>query len=209
MATELTLAMRTVGWRRCVGVAGLSAGFLFGTPLYLPHIAHFQANSDFLPLENDLAAMGASRLQRQVQCMDMVQGCYTALYHLKIVQSTGMIGDTLLFATEKSPVVDYYRGQYWEELTSSPPAVIVLSNEWFGHASSFDKLNQWPSFSSYLQDHYDLVVERNLRQRGAYAYRTQEKDHAYRIYLRKGASFPLPQPGNARVEIEPDGHRSL
>jgi hypothetical protein len=191
MAIELTLALRTVGWQRCVGVAGLSVGFLFGTSLYLPHVAHFRENSDSVPLESDLAVMGTNRLQHQMQCMDMVQGCYAALYHLGIVQSTGTVGDTLLFATETSPVVDYYRDQYWKELIGNPPAVIVLTNEWFSHPSSFDKINQWPRFSSYLQDHYELVVERNLNQRGAN--RIQEANHAYRIYLRKGASFPLPQ----------------
>jgi hypothetical protein len=191
MATELTLAMRTAGWPRCVGVAGLSAGILFGAPLYLNHVAHLHADSDYLSLENDLASMGAPRLQHQVQCIDLVQGCYTALYHLKIVQSTGMIGDALLFATEKSPVVDYYRNQYWNELTSNPPAVIVLTNEWFSHNSSFDKINQWPSFSSYLHDNYRLVIARNFDQQPGQLYRTQQADRAYRIYLRKGVSLSL------------------
>jgi hypothetical protein len=193
MTTELTLAMRTTGWRRWVGVAGLSAGILFGAPLYLYHADQLHADSDFVSLESDLASMGASRLQHQVQCMDMVQGCYTALYHLKVVQSTGVMGDALLFATEKSPVVDYYREQYWKQLTSNPPAVIVLTNEWFSHQSTFDKINQWPSFSSYLRDNYQLVIARNFDQQSGQLYRTQSTDRAYRIYLRKGVSLPLPQ----------------
>jgi hypothetical protein len=193
MATELTLAMRTAGWRRCVGVAGLTAGILFCAPLYLYHTSYFQADRDFVPLEKDLTTMGTSRLQRQVQCIDMVQGCYTALYHLKLVQSSGMVGDTLLFASEKSPVVDYYRDRYWKELTSNPPSVIVLTNEWFGHNPSFDKINQWPRFSGYLQDHYQLVAERKPSPKSAHVDRVLELDHAYRIYLRKGVSFPLPQ----------------
>jgi hypothetical protein len=192
MATELTLAMRTAGWRRWLGITGLSFGLLLGVPLYLYHVDHFRTDSDFLSLQNDLATMGANQLQRQVQCMDMVQGCYTALYHLKIVQSSGLVGDTLLFATETSPVVDYYRDQYWKELTSNPPAVIVLTNEWFSHNPSFDKINQWPSFSSFLQDHYQLIVERKMNQDAAHAHRTQEVNHAYRIYLRKGVALPLP-----------------
>ena len=102
-----------------------------------------------------------------------------------------MIGDALLFATEKSPVVDYYRNQYWNELTSNPPAVIVLTNEWFSHNSSFDKINQWPSFSSYLHDNYRLVIARNFDQQPGQLYRTQQADRAYRIYLRKGVSLSL------------------
>ena len=192
MATELALALRMTGWRRCIGVAGLSAGILFAASLYLRHVEHLHADTDFVSLENDLASIGASRLQRQIQCMDLVQGCYTALYHLKIVQSTGMMGDVLLFASEKSPVVDYYRDQYWKQLTSNPPAVIVLTNEWFGHRSSFDKINQWPSFAGYLRDNYQLVIARNFAEQPGRLYRTQSTDHAYRIYLRKGAVLPLP-----------------
>jgi hypothetical protein len=109
------------------------------------------------------------------------------------VQTTGMMGDVLLFATEKSPVVDYYRDQYWKELTSNPPAVIVLTNEWFGHKSTFDKINQWPSFATYLRDNYQLVVARKLKEQPGRLYRTQSTDHAYRIYLRKGVSLPLAQ----------------
>ncbi|HEY3988794.1 MAG TPA: hypothetical protein VGM02_05810 [Acidobacteriaceae bacterium] len=193
MACELTLSMRAAGWRRWVGVAGLTAGVVLTLPLYLSHVDHFRADNDFMSLQNDLASMGVSRLQHQVQCMDLVQGCYTALYHLKVVQSTGMIGDALFFATEKSPVVDYYRNQYWKELTSNPPAVIVLTNEWFSHPSSFDKINQWPSFAAYLRDNYRLVVARNFSRQTGRAYRTQEIDRAYRIYLRNGVSLPLPQ----------------
>jgi hypothetical protein len=192
MATELALALRMAGWRRCIGVAGLSAGILVVAPLYLYHVHHFHADNDYVSLENDLASIGASRLQRRVQCMDLVQGCYTALYHLKIVQSTGMMGDVLLFASEKSPVVDYYRDQYWKQLTSNPPAVIVLTNEWFGHRSSFDKINQWTSFAGYLRDNYQLVIARNFSEQPGRLYRTQSTDHAYRIYLRRGVALPLP-----------------
>jgi hypothetical protein len=172
---------------------GLTAGLLVGVPLYLYHAAHLHADTDFVPLQNDLAAIGAGRLQRQVQCMDMVQGCYTALYHLRIVQSTGITGDGLLFATEKSPVVDYYRDEYWKELTSNPPALIVLTNEWFSHPPSFNKINQWPIFAKYLEDNYRLAIARNFDQGANDAHRVQAENHAYRIYVRNGVSLPLPQ----------------
>ena len=193
MALVLALAMRATGCRRWAGVLGLTAGLVVGVPLYLYHAAHLHADTDFVPLQNDLATIGASRLQRQVQCMDMVQGCYTALYHLRIVQSTGIIGDGLLFATEKSPVVDYYRNEYWKAVTSNPPAVIVLTNEWFSHPPSFHKINQWPIFSKYLEDHYRLAIARNFEQGANDAHRVQAEDHAYRIYVRNGVSLPLPQ----------------
>ena len=193
MALVLAPAMRSPGCQRWLGMLGLTAGLLVGVPLYLYHAAHLHADTDFVPLQNDLAAIGAGRLQRQVQCMDMVQGCYTALYHLRIVQSTGITGDGLLFATEKSPVVDYYRDEYWKELTSNPPALIVLTNEWFSHPPSFNKINQWPIFAKYLEDNYRLAIARNFDQGANDAHRVQAENHAYRIYVRNGISLPLPQ----------------
>lgn len=192
MTIELALAMRAAGWRRWVGIAGLAAGVLVSAPLYLAHAARFHADNDFLPIQRDLASLGTDSLQRQVQCLDVVQGCYSALYHLKLVQNTGMVGDILLFATQKSPVVDYYREFYWKQLTTNPPAVIVVTNQWFGHHPSFGKLDQWPAFAAYLQDHYNLVVARKIAHPAGDIYRTQEEDHAYRIYVRKGVSLRLP-----------------
>ncbi|MDQ1692968.1 MAG: hypothetical protein QOH85_503 [Acidobacteriaceae bacterium] len=177
MAIELTLAMRRTGWVRIAGVAGLAAATLTGVPLYLRFVHRLQPVSNFtLALERDLAAMGTDRLQHEVQCMDLVEGCYTALYHLKLVQSTGMMGDLLLFSANESTVVDQYRSGYWKQLTAKPPAVIVLTNEWFGHLPSFDKLGAWPSFASYLEANYQMTIARDF---------PEEADHAYRVYLRK------------------------
>lgn len=180
MGIELTLAMRRTGWVRIAGVAGLAAATLCGVPLYLRFIHQLQPVSNFtLSLERDLAEMGTDRLQAEVQCMDLVEGCYTALYHLKLVQSTGMMGDLLLFSQHDSPVVDQYRRDYWTQLTTKPPAVIVLTNEWFGHLPSFDKLSAWPRFAGYLADRYQMVTARDFHD---------EAGHAYRIYVRRGAS---------------------
>lgn len=183
MAIELTLAMRNAGWMRTVGVAGLFAGTLYGVPTYLYRVHRLDPVSGFTnSLETDLSSIGRDRLEHQVQCMDLVQGCYTALYHLKLVQSSGLMGDLLLFAVNTSPVVDHYRDAYWNELASNPPSVIVVSNEWFGHLPSFDKLHQWPRFASYLQDNYQLVISKNF---------DTEAHHAYRIYVRKGVPLPI------------------
>jgi hypothetical protein len=86
------------------------------------------------------------------------------------------MGDLLLFSANDSPVVDRYRDEYWNQLTTRPPAVIVLTNEWFGHLPSFDKLGAWPIFASYLEGHYQMVIARDFHD---------EADHAYRVYLRK------------------------
>jgi hypothetical protein len=91
------------------------------------------------------------------------------------------MGDLLLFAPDKSPVVDYYRAEFFNSLMKNPPSVIVLSNEWFNRLPTFDKLNQWPQFAEYLAENYKLVISREF---------DAEAHHAYRIYARDDMSFP-------------------
>ena len=95
-------------------------------------------------LQVDLQRLGGSSLQNRVQCLDMVSGCYRALYRLGLVQSTGFMGDLALFAPDDGNVVPYSRRLFWDDMHNNPPQVIVLSSEWFGVTYSFDKLNAWP-----------------------------------------------------------------
>ena len=188
IAIQLTLAMRNAeGWVRVVAIAGMSIGVLVWVPITTKLTLQLHPPNLFTPaLEKDLNSIGTDRLQNKVQCLDLIDGCLNALYHLRIVQSTGSMGDLLLFAPEKSPVVDYYRVEFWNSLMKNPPSVIVLSNEWFNRLPTFDKLNQWPQLAAYLAENYKLVISRQF---------DEEWHHAYRIYVRDGISFPaLDQP---------------
>jgi hypothetical protein len=92
------------------------------------------------------------------------------------------MGDLLLFAPEKSPVVDYYyRVEFLNSLMRNPPSVIVLTNEWFYRLPTFAKLNEWPQSARYLEENYKLVISREF---------DAENHHGYRIYVRGGMSFP-------------------
>jgi hypothetical protein len=183
IAIQLTLAMRRAEpWVKGVAIAGLSVGVLLLVPIYMQTMLQMHPVNLFTPaLEDDLSRMGADHLQNKVQCLDLVDGCLNALYHLHIVQSTGSMGDLLLFAPDKGPVVDYYRDEFWNSLMKNPPSVIVLSNEWFNRVPTFAKVNEWPQFSGYLAKNYKLVISREF---------DQEAHHAYRIYVRLGMSFP-------------------
>jgi hypothetical protein len=165
-----------------VAITGLAVGVLVLVPLYTQTTLRTYPVNLFTPaLEDDLNRMGSDHLQNKVQCLDLIDGCLNALYHLRIVQSTGSMGDLLLFAPDKGPVVDYYRREFWNSLVKNPPSVIVLSNEWFNREPTFDKLNEWPQFSGYLAGNYKLVISRQF---------DEEAHHAYRIYVRHGMSFP-------------------
>lgn len=183
-ATELMLAQRSAKWTKLVaiGVAGMAAGIFIAVPTYVRRLQAFPKTSQYtVSLESDLRQMGGDRLNRRVQCLDMLDGCFTALYHLQLLPSTGNIGDLLLFFPKNSPVVQEYRDKFWNEIVSSPPSVIVLSNECFNHAPTFDKLKSWPKFNDYLFANYQPVIERQFK----------EEDRAYRIYKRKDDALSL------------------
>ena len=182
MAMELALAMQKRGWVKAVGIAGMVLGVLIMVPTYVHRVLLIPPTNEYAPsLERDLTRLGGDRLQRKVQCLDVVDGCLNTLYHLKLVQSTNSLGDLLYFSPQPSRVVDYYRSQFWDQLNKNPPSVIVLSNEWFDRPSSFDKVNEWPQFASYLDENYNLAISREF---------PIEQQRAYRIYVRKGVILP-------------------
>ena len=142
----------------------------------------FYSNIFTETLEADLRQIGVARLQHNVQCLDMVDGCMNALYHLHIVQQTGRTGDNLLFPPDaNSAVVQHERQRFWERLVARPPDVFVISDEQFMDAASFDKLKRWPQFAQYLAEHYDLYCARSF-----------PITVAYRIYVRKGSFADRP-----------------
>jgi hypothetical protein len=67
---------------------------------------------------------------------------------------------------------------------SNPPSVFILSNERCYRSPSFDKLNMWPRFATYLINNYQPVITRTYPQ--------QADASSYRIYVRRGVSLPLP-----------------
>ena len=146
-----------------LAVAGIVAATFVVLPLYCYRLTRTIPNNDFgVSLESDLSRMGGERLNGRIQCLDVVRGCYGALYHLGLVQSTPIVGDILLFAPEKSPIIDQFRESIFSMFLSRPPAVIVVSDEWFDRPSTFDKVDNWPRFAAYLKSNYRLSIERHF-----------------------------------------------
>jgi len=187
MGIELLLAMRRTGWARAVGIAGLALSGLIFPLVYVARLRTIVAVNHYsTALEHDLTQLGGASLDRRVQCLDLVDGCFNALYHDGLVQATGSMGDLLYFPRTGAPVVASYRARFREELKRNSPAVIVVSNEWFNEVPSFDKLAAWPEFAAYLESDYRLVVERSF---------PDEFSDAYRIYVRKNMAAPRLDPG--------------
>ncbi len=182
---ELTGAQRTRRWLpRTLELAGMLAIFGWAAPQYAQEIYEYPRKVPppqalAFGLERDLRQLGGGSLQQQVQCFDLVNGCLNALYRLRIVQSTGTTGDLLLFSPTPGPAVDYYRSWFTAHESLHPPTVIVLGNEYYHqYATSFDKIDTWPEYASFLRSNYVPVIERHFGH---------NNEPAYRIYLRKGS----------------------
>jgi hypothetical protein len=183
---ELMLAMRSRKWTRWVGIAGIAVGILVAIPTYFRRLSGFNPIRDdyTVTLQSDLTRLGGARLNHQVQCLDLVDGCFAALYHLRLVQSTGYIGDLMLLSPGTSPAIGEIRETFSNTMSKNPPSVIVLSNERFDRPRTFNKIDVWPWFATYLNDNYHPIVDRTFPRQG---------EMAYRIYVRDGVSISLNQ----------------
>jgi len=184
---ELTEAMRrTDGPSRSVAMAGMLLLLFAVVPYYLV-LMHKDARSGVggspqaLQMQQDLDRLGGQALQRQVLCLDLITGCFDALYRARLEQTTGATGDLLLFSPKTNFGQEYYRQWFMEHEQQTPANVVVEESEWYQNdRPSFDKVEAWPEYAAYLHRNYDLVVERHF---GADAW-----SPAYRIYLRKGSA---------------------
>jgi hypothetical protein len=183
---ELSEAMhRDDAASRAFAVAGVAALFLVVVPYYV-NIMRVDASKKVnrsplaFALQGDLGALGGDKLQRQVLCLDLINGCFDALYRSRLEQNTGATGDLLLFSPATNFAQEYYRHWFMERQQADPANVVVVENEWYQKGSpSFDKLNAWPEYAAELRKDYVPVIERDFG--------TDAASPAYRIYLRKGS----------------------
>lgn len=180
---------------RTIGALGVAVTLFLVLPFYvflIPYAQRAGAHEAELArtLEGDLRVLGVTRLDGKVQCFDLVSGCLNALYHLRLVQRTGFTGDLLLFSPANNRAARYYRQLYWDTTRNDPPEVVVLGNEWFGgEYRSFDKVETWPDFATYLRDRYTLVQSRGFSPQLTASSGTHPEVPAYRIYLLKGSAL--------------------
>ncbi|MDQ2833355.1 MAG: hypothetical protein M3Y50_06315, partial [Acidobacteriota bacterium] len=184
---ECTKAMRTKGWRHIAGLAVIGFGILVVAPKYVRVLATVDPLSE-LPdaLKADIVRLGGSTLQNQVQCLDMVDGCFSTLYHLGLLPNTTFMSDYMLLGPVGSPPLTHYRDLFWNDIHKNPPKVIVLTKMWLSEGQSFQKLDQWPELADYLNSAYSLDVTRSFQDRG------------YRIYVLKNEK-PSPSPRSSQT----------
>jgi len=119
----------------------------------------------------------------------VVNGCINALYRMRLVQNTGVDRrHTFVRSREQSGSGVLQELVYGTQQTH-PANVIVLGNEWYqSKTASFDKVNTWPLFASYLRTMYVPAIERHFGGDGG--------SPAYRIYLRKGSAVLADEESN-------------
>ncbi|MGZ3313196.1 MAG: hypothetical protein ACXU8Q_03465 [Caulobacteraceae bacterium] len=156
-------AMRRGFVGKVVGPAGLLLCAVAGGALALSAQAAGAAYPvrNLPVLEGDLRRLGGPALSGKVQCLDMVGGgCITALYDLKLVSATSILGDPALFPDRPSAVSDAVQKQFLEALAERPPQVIVISSySWPADQYDYSRLRNWPAFNAALARRYRLDRE--------------------------------------------------
>ena len=186
---ELMLALRQRGWPRLLGALALLLTLCVSVPHYLKELRASPPNSTMamaLAMAGDLRRLHGADLQRNVECLDLTYGCFSALYREGIVENNGFTGDLALFSPHRSAAETFYRDSFWRMTQDHPPAVFVVTNEWFPQELNFAKLDTWPQFRAYLQANYTLAVRRSfpLPDQASPADDATVGVPAYRIYIR-------------------------
>lgn len=183
---QLMMALRQPGLARWIAATGLLYLTAVNTPNDVIWIRRYASVDQFTSyLEGDLRSIGPAKLQRSVQCLDLVDGCLTALYHLKIIQSNGSTGDLLLFLPQHYWVVENARATFLSDIQRRPPRVIVLSNAPFQGARTFGIVSAFPQMADILAQQYVLTTQRDFCEAAASHPGLDSNCPAYRIYQLK------------------------
>lgn len=154
----------------------LSAAILLWAALILGPSSALKAshynwrNEEFrLTLQADLQRtahrLNVPSLSGRIQCLDNIAGCLNTLYDLQLTQSTGFLYDEFLFHPPGSPAIDTTRAAFFKAQQTNPPLVLVITDPLFPSGPNhYAKLDQWPEFTLWLNQHYQLDAERHLTQ---------------------------------------------
>jgi hypothetical protein len=146
-------------------------------PLYAYHAAHKEWDPHFSnALAADLNQLGGAQLSGHVQCIDTPADCAATLYQMRLVQSTGLFYDYLIFGDGQQRVIREQRERFWEQFLKNPPKVIIVGIDLYPHKDGYQKLSTWPLFEQELADHYTLYADRKFPV-------AEAGNRAYRIYV--------------------------
>jgi hypothetical protein len=129
-------------------------------------------------LTTDLAHLGGPQLSGHVQCIYVPADCDAALYRMRLVQSTGLFYDYLIFGSPQQRVIHDVRGRFWQQFERNTPEVVVVGSGLFPDDRGYNKLDSWPVFERELANNYYLYDDRSFPP-------AEAGRKAYRIYVRR------------------------
>jgi hypothetical protein len=148
----------------------LWAGLILGPSSALKASHYNWRNEEFrLTLQADLQRT-AQRLQipslsGKIQCLDTITGCINTLYDMQLTQTSGHLYDEFLFHPPGSPAIDDTRAAFFQAMQANPPLALVVTDPLFPSGpNDYAKLTQWPEFTRWLNQHYQLDAQRHLTQ---------------------------------------------
>ncbi len=149
----------------------------------LVHRYRWQETDFISSLEENLHRLGGSSLSGHIQCIDSISGCGATLYRMRLIQSTGILSDFLLYGPGSVPIVQKTRAELFLTLDQHPPTVIVVSS-WLhiNGPGEFRKLDRWPAFEHFLAQHYRLDTTWSPTHPMRWWSR-EELSASYRIYV--------------------------
>ena len=148
-------------------------------PIYVSKADHKVWDPQFIDaLSSDLHHLGGDQLSGHVQCIATPADCDDALYRMRLVQSTGLFYDYLIFGSDQERVIRDSQARFWQQFQSNPPQVIVLASGLFPDTASYSMVASWPLFQQELATHYVLYADRSFPP-------AESGHRAYRIYVQK------------------------
>jgi hypothetical protein len=182
----LWVALQIVAGLRTRGVVGILAAtgvafVLILVPLYVREASRKVWDPQFIDsLAADLNHLGGHELSGHVQCIYMPADCDDTLYRLRLVQSTGLFYDYLIFGSAQQQVIRDERQQFWQQFQKNPPRVVVVGSGLYPGGFGYGKLASWPLFQQELANHYFLYDDRWFPP-------AESGQRAYRIYVEKNS----------------------
>ena len=217
VALDLTALLRPAGrgmWPRCrQAVAALALGYaawwLGPLAAVKAHRFHWWDQQFVSSVTSDLRSLHAE--DGQVQCIDSISGCGTALLRLRLVQSTGVLSDFFLFGPSRAPAVRQTQAQFQHAVAAAPPRILVVTDGLHLHPhdpGGWSKLQDWPWFQQWLARDYSLVLVR-VPTRQVLWWSRPGWPAAYRIYVQRAgapearAELALPDAGSGTARPAP------
>jgi hypothetical protein len=175
---QIIPALRARGMVRALGFAGVAFVIILA-PIYVNLAVHKVWDTAYIDsLAADLNRLGGERLSGHVQCITMPADCHDTLYRMRLLQSTGLFYDYLIFGSSQQQVIRDSRARFWHEFESNTPQVVVLGGGLFPNQHGYGKLASWPRFQQELATHYFLYADRSFPA-------AESGERAYRIYVQK------------------------